>query len=110
MPDSNTNHYCVVVSQTQQGTNDKAALLDEAQWLQNEVIRVKFVEGDDALRERVRAVAEEWTADGMAQLTFEWVDDDSEADVRVAFVAGDGSWSYLGIQCRDIPEDQATMN
>jgi serralysin len=110
MADSNPNHYCVVVSQAPQSENDRAALLSEAKWLQGEVIRVKFVGGDDVLRDRVRAVAERWTAEDMAQLTLEWVDDDAEADIRIAFMEGDGSWSYLGIQCRDIPEDQPTMN
>jgi serralysin len=110
MAEPNPNHYCVVVSQGVQRSNDKAALLNEAQWVQGEVIRVKFTEGDDALRDRVRAVADRWTAPGMAQLTLEWVDDDADADVRVAFVEGDGSWSYLGTQCRDIPADQPTMN
>ena len=110
MAGPNPNHYCVVVSQGVQRSNDKAALLNEAQWVQGEVIRVKFTEGDDALRDRVREVADRWTAPGMAQLTLEWVDDDADADVRVAFMEGDGSWSYLGTQCRDIPADQPTMN
>jgi len=110
MPVTNPNHYCVVVSQAPQSANDKAALLNDAKWEQNEVIRVKFVAGDDALRDRVRSVAQEWTGEGMARLTFDWVDDDAEADIRIDFAEGDGSWSYLGIQCREIPEDQATMN
>jgi len=110
MAGSNQNHYCVVVSKGPQSSRDKAALLNEAQWLQNEVIRVKFTQGDEALRDRVRTVAERWTGPDMAQLTFEWVDDDAVADVRIAFVEGDGSWSYLGIQCREIPDDQPTMN
>lgn len=110
MVGSDTKHYCMVLTQTPQSANDKAALLDEAQWVQNEVIRVKFLGGDDALRERVRAVAERWTAPGMAELTFEWVADDAAADIRVAFLAGEGSWSYLGTQCREIPDGEPTMN
>ena len=110
MARSNQNHYCVVVSKGRQSSRDKAALLNEAQWLQNEVIRVKFTQGDEALRYRVQEVAERWTGPDMAQLTFEWVDDDALADVRIAFMEGDGSWSYLGIQCREIPDDQPTMN
>ena len=110
MVDSNPNRYCVVVSQGPQSSNDRAALLNEAQWVQGEVIRVKFTGGEQALRDRVRAVADRWTGPGMAQLTFEWVEDDADADIRVAFLDGDGSWSYLGIQCRDIPADQPTMN
>ena len=27
-----------------------------------------------------------------------------------AFLEGDGSWSYLGTECRDIPADETTMN
>jgi hypothetical protein len=110
MPPANPNHYCVVVSQAPQSANDRAALLNDAKWEQDEVIRVKFVAGDDAVRDRVRSVAEEWVAEGMARLTFDWVDDDAESDIRIAFTPGDGSWSYLGIQCRDIADDQPTMN
>ena len=110
MADSNLTHYCVAISQGPQTANDRAALLNESQWEQDEVIRVKFLQGSPALRDRVRAMAERWTGPGMAQLTFEWVDDNAEADVRIAFVEGDGSWSYLGIQCREIPTSQPTMN
>ena len=110
MADLNPTHYCVAISQSPQTANDRAALLNESQWEQNEVIRVKFLQGSEALRNRVRAVADRWTGPDMAQLTFEWVDDDAEADVRIAFVEGDGSWSYLGIQCREIPTAEPTMN
>lgn len=110
MAGENLRHFCVVVSSTMQDSNDKAALLNDAQWQQGEVIRVKFTEGDETLRGRVRAVAERWTGPGMAQLTFEWVEDAADADVRIAFWEGDGSWSYLGTQCRDVPADQPTMN
>lgn len=110
MAEVNERHYCVAISQAAQSENDKAALLNDAQWVQGEVIRVKFLSGDDVLRQRVRDVANRWTAPGMAQLTLEWVEDDAEADVRIAFVEGDGSWSYLGTQCRTIPDGEATMN
>lgn len=108
--DENQNHYCIAVTQSPQSSTDKAALLNEAQWLGNEVIRVKFTQGDEALRERVRTIAERWTGEDMAHLTFEWVDDDAESDIRIAFEEGDGSWSYLGVQCREIPQGQPTMN
>jgi hypothetical protein len=46
----------------------------------------------------------------MADLTFDWVGDDDEAEVRIAFQQGDGSWSYMGTFCRQIPADEPTMN
>ena len=109
MAAENPNHYCVVMSAAPQVANDRAALLAGAKWSEGEVIRVRFLEGDSALQERVKAVAERWTAEDMANLKFQWVAE-GDAEIRIAFVPGDGSWSYLGTQCRDIPDDQPTMN
>ena len=62
MATANERHYCVVVSTDAQSANDKAALLNEARWNTGDEIRVSFMEGDPELRERVKAVAEQWTA------------------------------------------------
>jgi serralysin len=56
-----------------------------------EEVLVTFLEGDPALRNRVRAVAEEWTGEKMAHLSLKFVDH-GPADVRIAFVQGNGSW------------------
>lgn len=109
MPQANDRHYCVVVSTQTQGANDKAALLNQARWNPGDEIRVRFVAGDADLQDRVKTVANRWTGPGMANLTFQFVDS-GDAEIRVDFLDGDGSWSYLGTQCRDIPADQATMN
>lgn len=109
MADENANRYCIVMSGAKQDANDKAAILNEARWETDDVIRVKFVEGDESLQQRVQAVAERWTAPGMANLTFQFVPE-GDAEIRIAFEQGDGSWSYLGTQCRDIPVGEPTMN
>jgi serralysin len=109
MADENLRRYCVCISQQKQDANDKAALLNGARWNIGDAIRVRFLEGDKSLKDRVRAVAERWTAPGMANLTFQWVDT-GPADIRIAFQQGNGSWSYLGTHCRSIPEPEATMN
>src|SRR4051812_44619006 len=105
----NAHHFCVVVSSATQNSNDKAALLNEARWNSGDEIRVAFLEGDPALQQRVQAVAEQWTAPGMANLSLQFVEA-GNAEIRVAFQQGDGSWSYLGTQCRDIPAGESTMN
>jgi hypothetical protein len=110
MENGNKNHYCVCISEGPQSSNEKAALLNEARWNAGDVIRVKFLEGDESLQERVRETAERWTEAGMANVEFQWVDQDDDAEIRIAFVDGDGSWSYLGTVCRSIPDDQPTMN
>jgi serralysin len=109
MAAENLYHYCVCKSPQKQNSNDKAALLNEARWNLGDEIRVRFLEGDTSLKDRIRAVAERWTAPDMANLTFKWVES-GPADIRIAFQQGNGSWSYLGTICKQIPDPQPTMN
>ena len=88
---------------------ERAAVLRATKWQPGTAISVTFLSGSDGLKARVRAVAEEWVAPGMANLSFHWVDD-LDADIRIAFRAGKGSWSYLGTVCRQIASPEPTMN
>jgi hypothetical protein len=106
---TNDTHYCICISGRKQDVNDRAALLDGSRWQSGDMIRVGFLEGDPALQQRVRDVAERWTAPEMANLQLQFVDDGA-ADIRIAFKQGDGSWSVLGTECRTVPEDEPTMN
>jgi hypothetical protein len=45
----------------------------------------------------------------MANLGLQIVDD-ADADIRIAFKQGNGSWSYLGTKSQQIPTNQPTMN
>jgi serralysin len=105
----NARRYCVCISNEDQAINGKAALLNAARWTPGDTIRARFLEGDESLQQRVREVAERWTAPDMADLTIQWVDS-GPSEIRIAFIQGDGSWSYLGTQCRGIPEPEPTMN
>jgi serralysin len=109
MSRANQSHYCVVVSSATQSVNDKAALLNEARWNPGDQIRAKFVDGAPELQDRVRAVAGRWTGPDMANVSFSFVEE-GDSEIRIAFQEGNGSWSYLGTQCREIPVDQPTMN
>src|SRR5512132_966476 len=77
----------------------KAALLSAVKWTPGQTITVSFLEGDPGLRERVEKVAREWTK--LANLQLAFVD---KAQIRIAFMPGKGSWSYLGKDCERIPE------
>jgi serralysin len=105
----NAKRYCICISNEDQNVNGRAALLNEARWTPGDTIRARFLEGDESLQQRVREVAERWTAPGMADLTIQWVDS-APSEIRIAFMQGDGSWSYLGTQCQGIPEPEPTMN
>jgi hypothetical protein len=105
----NDRHYCICITQQAQDVNGKAALLNGARWETGDTIRVKFLEGDDSLRQRVQAVAERWVASDMANLNLRFVDD-GPSEVRIGFQQGDGSWSVLGTECKTVPDDEQTMN
>jgi hypothetical protein len=109
MAQDNASQFCMVLMPGQTEGKHKAALLNEFKWQRGTRIRVAFLEGDPKLQDRVRAVAEEWTGPHMANLRLQFAED-GNADIRIAFEQGNGSWSYLGTMCRDIPVDQPTMN
>jgi hypothetical protein len=86
---------------------ERAALLEGAKWPKSGTISIRFLSGTPELQAKVRAVAEEWLT--YANLKFLWVNK-APSDVRIAFLAGQGSWSYLGTVCRQRPEPEPTMN
>jgi hypothetical protein len=92
----------------------KAALLKETSWGPNPIITVGFLGGDPALCKRVADAAKLWITQAGAKVTFAFLTDPSvdptTADVRITFRQGNGSWSYLGTQCRTIARDKPTMN
>jgi serralysin len=108
----NAKHFCVCITPDKKHPRteaEKAAILNANKWEDGEVITATFIGGETALQEKVRDVALEWTGSGMANLELQFVEG-GEADIRIDFVQGDGSWSHLGIYCRQIPAGQATMN
>jgi len=112
MSESNERHFCSVVIPKPALGRSKAALLNDFKWQPGTRIRVRFLEGAPELRTRVQAVAEQWTGPGMANVRFVFVEDADagDADIRIAFAQGDGSWSYLGTMCQQIPASEQTMN
>jgi serralysin len=105
----NDRHYCMLAMPGQDEGRTRAALLNEFKWQPGTRVRVRFLEGDPALRQRVQAVAKEWTGPRLANLTLDF-GDAPDADIRIAFQEGDGSWSYLGTMCQQIPVPEPTMN
>lgn len=109
----NDQHYCVCMTPAELSPEDiqrlqshRAAFLLSARWQPGDIIRIGFMGGSAALRERVKQTALEWTK--YANLVFAFGAADPE--IRIAFNQGNGSWSYLGTMCRQISTGQPTMN
>jgi hypothetical protein len=106
----NPKRYCIEISTDKKVSGRKAALLNAAAWPNGSTIKVAFLEGDAGLRAKVEKVAKRWTADGLANLTLDFIPDPTKAQVRVAFMQGDGSWSYIGTQCLNFKHPEPTIN
>jgi hypothetical protein len=77
-------------------------------WTAGQTINIAFIGGSEGQRRFVRRVASMWLP--FANLKFNFNATVSESDVRVSFVDGDGSWSFLGTDARGVPKERATMN
>jgi len=66
------------------------------------------MEGTPEQREHVKNVAAKWLS--YINLRFEYIESLEDSDVRIAFMSGKGSWSYLGKQNRSIAKTDPTMN
>ena len=114
MTSNKENYYCMcpgIESLTgadrakAQGT--KAALLSGLKWPPGSTVTIKFLGGSPTLKERVKNVALVWTT--IANLRFDFVQE-GDADIRIAFEQGRGSWSYLGTVALQIDPSEPTMN
>lgn len=88
----------------------EAALYSSSKWTPGQTIRIKFLNGDDFLKQKVIDYARVWYA--FANLTFQYVGPNEAADIKIAFQwNGDGgSWSTLGKQCQSISQTSPSMN
>ncbi len=88
---------------------ERAALVKNTKWASGDTITVSFLDGDPGVQERVRRVARQWTAPGLANLTLDFRND-NDTDIRISFQYA-GSWSVIGTTCRSITDrTQPTMN
>lgn len=90
------------------GAPDRAVIPDVRKlWINGSTLRVRFLEGNPQQQALAREQANWWTEH--ANLRFDF-NNALDAEIRIAFDASDGAWSYIGTDARSIPQDQPTMN
>lgn len=108
---ANAERFCMCITPQNEVAGTKAALLNRYRWPKGANITARFLGGDTALQNRVVSVAQEWIKPSMAHLFLTLKPaTENHTDIRIAFMPGKGSWSYLGTYCRQIAEPQPTMN
>jgi len=89
------------------GGPQRAVLEFRKLWVNGSTLHVRFLEGKAAQKELVKTQARWWTKH--ANLSFAF-DDRPDAEIRITFDPSDGAWSWVGTDCRKIPQDEPTMN
>ncbi|MDJ0809519.1 MAG: M12 family metallopeptidase [Desulfobacterales bacterium] len=85
----------------------RAIIVIRKMWPNGSTLHVRFMGGTAQQQQLAREQAEWWMEH--ANLRFEF-DNAPDADIRIAFDAGNGAWSYVGTDSRRIPRDMPTMN
>lgn len=79
-------------------------------WMTGYTIRIKFLNGDEYLQNKVKQYANEWLKH--ANLKYEWVASSESASIKIGFKwNGDqGSWSSIGNNCNSVAQNTPSMN
>ena len=86
----------------------KMALEAGKKWRDGRTLGVFFVDGSATQKARVKEQAVKWEA--FANIKFDFAASKTSAQIRISFLADEGSWSYIGTDCLGIDKTEPTMN
>lgn len=84
----------------------RGAVITSKKWQPGQTLRVRFLDGDPIVHQKIEAVAHQWSQ--YANIRFEF-GNDPNAEIRISCRTG-GSWSYLGKDALGVAQEQPTMN
>lgn len=76
-------------------------------WPVGTQLKIGFIRGSSSQIAAVKSYAAEWTQ--YANISFTYPTK-GPFDIRISFNSNDGAWSYVGVENRNIPASQPTMN
>ncbi|HEY8824495.1 MAG TPA: pre-peptidase C-terminal domain-containing protein [Candidatus Limnocylindria bacterium] len=85
----------------------RAVIVKRFLWDTGDTLRVRFLDGDPVVQQKVKAVAKEWLP--FVNLGFEFGNDPS-AEIRISFAQKGSSWSWIGKDALRIDKATPTMN
>lgn len=86
--------------------DSRGAIESSKKWKPGQTLRVRFLDGDPTVQQKIEAVAHQWSQ--YINVRFEF-GNDPDAKIRISCQPG-GSWSYIGTGALSIGQDQPTMN
>jgi hypothetical protein len=86
---------------------EEIAVLVSKQWQNGRTLRVRFLDGDPIVQERLQPYAHEWSEHANIEFVF---GNDPDAEIRISFKDLGRSWSNLGTDALVVPRNEPTMN
>lgn len=106
--DQNDFNKLLFANQESKNKLFELALERDKLWANGKKLKVKFLGGTTFLQQNVITCAKKW--EDFANIEFEFVTN-GDAEIRVAFMTGRGSWSYIGTDALTITDQsEPTMN
>jgi serralysin len=84
----------------------RGAVIASKKWQPGQTLRVRFLDGDPIVQQKIEAVAHQWSQ--YINIRFEF-GNDPDAEIRISCQPG-GSWSYIGTDALSIDKGRPTMN
>ena len=84
----------------------RLALTKGKKWAIGKTLKVRFLDGDPRIQQKVEQVAKQWSAHANIHFDF---GNHPDAEIRITFTLP-GSWSYIGTDALLIDDPQPTMN
>ncbi|MGM0890429.1 MAG: M12 family metallopeptidase [Bacillota bacterium] len=86
----------------------KMALIVRKKWRNGRTLRVRFLDGDTFVQEKIKIYANEWSRYANIKFAF---GNDPDAEVRITFALPKTAfWSYVGTDNLSIPKNEPTMS
>ncbi len=86
---------------------EEIAVLIGKRWQNGRTLRVRFLDGDPAVQQKLQPFAHQWS--DFANIHFAF-GNDPDAEIRISFRDRGRSWSNLGTDALLVPRNQPTMN
>lgn len=88
--------------------NDKGVISTGRKWRNGHVLRVKFLDGEEAVQQKVLKYMKQWS--DHANIGFEPAAANQPAEIQISFAEKGRSWSLVGTDALVMPQGQPTMN
>ena len=120
-PEPNRQFCSVAVTKPREfppGVSDsraRAIVVSDKKWVNGTILHYHFLQspanfaGAPAQQQVVRKAFDIWKQVGIG-ITFQEVATPGEAEIRISFLQGDGSWSGIGREILTFPSGEPTMN